>query len=101
MMFIRWEHIAVAVNIFCELMKKQNRGRDDHCLPEDGGQDGNSRAGTETPSVRQQVFRKFQKVYSKKWDDSQISTPQLPSTKHGQTLNSDIQEPFCVNFQWS
>jgi hypothetical protein len=27
MMFIRWEHIAVAVNIFCELMKNRMEGK--------------------------------------------------------------------------
>jgi hypothetical protein len=42
--------------IFCELMKKQNQGQDDHSLPMNGQQDEAHGTQVKTSSIRQQVF---------------------------------------------
>jgi hypothetical protein len=46
--------------------EKQNGGRNDQCLPENGGSDAIIRVGTQAPPVRQRVLRKLQGVHSTK-----------------------------------
>jgi hypothetical protein len=57
---------------FLQIDKEQNRGRDDHGLPEDVRQNEPIGTWPQTPPVRPKVLRKIQAMHKQEQHDSQI-----------------------------